>query len=313
MNKNGFMLIALLAVFSSAAFGVFGQDTKIIKKTEVTQNPDGTYTVIEYPVGKEVMVNLTPVTTVTGSTGIAHVMRTADGTKVMFDLTSVPAAATSMYAYAVDPSGVPTLLGPITVANGIAKAEFTTPLNQFMLVLSPTEGLTAIDTATPIFYRSALPSGYAVVPRRVSETRTVQVAPAVVSRETSAYEVPLLNVGTFGDTEREVKLKFTGELDGLEAKAYVKRGKGATKVRMHFDDMNKVPKNKRFTLWTYSPDGQYVKLGSVINSGKRDEAAIKSETALSDFGLFVTAEDTDVTIPTSKIYSVFTYTPPPSQ
>lgn len=283
------------------------------QNTVVTKNADGTYTVIEYPVGKEVMVNLTPVTTVTGSTGIAHVMRTADGTKVMFDLTSVPAAATSMYAYAVDPSGVPTLLGPITVANGIAKAEFTTPLNQFMLVLSPTEGLTAIDTATPIFYRSALPSGYAVVPRRVSETRTVQVAPAVVSRETSAYEVPLLNVGTFGDTEREVKLKFTGELDGLEAKAYVKRGKGATKVRMHFDDMNKVPKNKRFTLWTYSPDGQYVKLGSVINSGKRDEAAIKSETALSDFGLFVTAEDTDVTIPTSKIYSVFTYTPPPSQ
>ena len=82
---------------------------------------------------------------------------------------------------------------------------------------------------------------------------------------------------------------------------------------MHFDDMNKVPKNKRFTLWTYSPDGQYVKLGSVINSGKRDEAEIRSETTLTDFGLFVTAEEADVTVPTSRTYSVFTYTPPPSQ
>ena len=84
------------------------------------------------------------------------------------------------------------------------------------------------------------------------------------------------------------------------------RSKGVTKVRMHFDDMKKVPANKRFTLWTYSPDGQYTKLGHVINSGKRDEAVIKSETTLADFGLFITAEDADVTVPTSRIYSVFT-------
>jgi len=304
--KLGFACVLTLGLISAA----FAQD--VTKKTEVVQNADGSYTVIEYPVGKEVSLNLTPFTTVTGSTGVARVMRAADGTKVWVDLTGVPASTTSMYAYAVDPSGAPTLLGPVTITNGTAKAEFSTPMNQFMLVLSPTEGLTAIDTATPIFYRSALPSGYAVVPRRVSEKRVVAVAPSVINRDAAAgaYEVPLLNVGTFGDNEREVKMKFGGELDGLEAKAYIKRDKGATKVRMHFDDMNKVPKNKRFTLWTYSADGQYVKLGSVINSGKRDEAAIKSETALSDFGLFVTAEDADVMVPTSRTYSVFTYTPP---
>lgn len=291
-------------------FNVAAQDTK----KEVIQNADGSYTVIEYPVGKEVKINLSPITTVTGSTGYARVMRAGDGTKVWFDLSGIPATTTNMYAYAVDPAGVPTLLGPITVNNGIAKAEFSTPLNQFMLVVSPTEGLTAIDTATPVYYRSELPTGFAVVPRRVSENRVVAVAPSVVSREVAAtpagYEVPLLNVGTFGDSEREVKLKFGGELDGLEAKAYVKRAKGATKVRMHFDDMNKVPKGKQFTLWTYSPDGTYTKLGHVINSGKKDEAVIKSETALNDFGLFVTAEDAVVTVPTSRIYSVFTYTPP---
>ena len=300
--KFGIAVVFTLGMMLNA----FAQD----KKTEVIQNADGSYTVIEYPVGKEVTVNLTPVTTVTGSTGVARVMRAADGTKVWIDISGVPATTTNMYAYAVDPAGMPTLLGPITVTNGIAKAEFSTPMNQFMLVLSPTEGLTAIDTTTPVFYRSALPTGFAVVPRRVSENRVVAVAPSVVSREPMAYNVPLLNVGTFGDSEREVKLKFTGELDGLEAKAYIDREKGTTKVKMHFDDMNKVPKNKRFTLWTYSPDGQYTKLGHVINSGRKDEATIKSETALTDFGLFVTAEDADVAVPTSRIYSVFTYTPP---
>lgn len=310
-----FRLSLTLALATGVAMVGFAQDVKVTKKTEVIQNADGTWTVIEYPVGKEISINLTPVTTISGSTGVARVMRGTDGTKVWVDLTGVPSTTKTVYAYAVDPTGVPTLLGPISIENGIAKGEFSTPLNQFMLVLSPTEGLTAIDTATPVFYRSALPTGYAVVPRRVSENRTVAVAPAVISRDPaavveSAYNVPLLNVGTFGDDEREVKMKFTGELNGLEAKAYIKRGKGMTKVRMHFDDMNKVPKNKRFTLWTYAPDGTYTKLGHVINSGNRDEAAIKSQTALTDFGLFVTAEDADVTVPTSRVYSVFTYTPP---
>ena len=300
--KFGLALVFALGLVLSAAAQV--------TKTEVVQNADGSYTVIEYPVGKEVTVTLNPITTVTGSTGTARILRAADGTKVWVDLAGVPTTTTSMYAYAVDPAGVPTLLGPISITNGMAKAEFATPINQFMLVLSPTEGLTALDTATPIFYRSSVPSGFAVVPRRVSENRVVAVAPSVVSREGLSYEVPLLNVGTFGDSEREVKLKFGGELDGLEAKAYIKRAKGTTKVRMHFDDMNKVPKGKQFTLWTYSPDGQYTKLGTVVNTGKRDEAAIKSETALADFGLFVTAEDAAVTVPTSRIYSVFTYTPP---
>lgn len=315
MVFRNFKLSITAAFVFALVLDVAAQNVTVTKKTEVVQNPDGSYTVIEYPVGKEVKVTLSPITTVAGSTGYARVMRAADGTKVWVDLAGVPATTTSMYAYAVDPSGVPTLLGPIKVEGGVAKAEFSTPMNQFMLVLSPNEGLTAIDPTTPIFYRSDLPSGFAVVPRRVSEDRVVAVGPSIVSRDGMAttaagYEVPLLNVGTFGDAEREVKMKFGGELQGLEGKAYIKRAKGATKVRMHFDDMNKVPKNKRFTLWTYSPDGQYSKLGQVINSGKKDEAAIKGETALADFGLFVTAEDADVPSPTSRIYSVFTYTPP---
>jgi hypothetical protein len=70
--------------------------------------------------------------------------------------------------------------------------------------------------------------------------------------------------------------------------------------------MNKVPKDKRFVLWASTPDGQYTKLGQVLNSGKKDEAEIKSETSLPDFGLFMTVEDADVTVPSSTVYSTFT-------
>ena len=49
--------------------------------------------------------------------------------------------------------------------------------------------------------------------------------------------------------------------------------------------------------------------GQVINNGKREESEIRSETALADFGLFVTVESADVELPTSRVYSVFSVTP----
>src|SRR5688572_12271114 len=113
----------LMLGFSTFALA---QDT-VTKKVVV--HPDGTYTVIEYPVGKEVTVNLMPSATVVGGKGMARVMRSADGTKVWFDVSGLPATTTTTYAYAIDAAGVPTLLGPLTVTNGMATGEFTTPLN----------------------------------------------------------------------------------------------------------------------------------------------------------------------------------------
>ena len=297
MTKKFLRSVSVSAAMALFAAGAIAQDTK----KEVVVNSDGSYSVIEYPVGKEVMVTLTPATTVATAKGMAHVIRSADGTKVRFDVNGLPTTVTSYHAYAVDPTGTPTYLGPLTVTNGVAKAEFTTPMNQFMLVVSPNEGLTAIEP-TSVVFQSAVPTGYAVVPRRVSEGRVAQVAGDVRFR----YDVPMLNISTFPDTEREIKMKFSGELQGLEGKAYVDREKGTTKIRMKFDDMKKVPADKRFTLWTVSPDGKYTKLGQIINAGDRNEAEIKSETALTDFGLFITAEDADVNEPTSRIYTVFT-------
>ena len=298
MSKKFLRCAAMLAAIAAFAIVAAAQDTK----KEVIVNPDGSYTVIEYPVGKEVVVNLTPATTIRTSKGVARVMRSADGTKVWFDMSDLPATVTSYHAYAMDPTGAVTYLGPITTTNGIGKAEFSTKLGQFMLFVSPNEGLTAMSPNTVVF-TSAVPTGYAVIPRA-----TAAVAPVaeVAGDVRFKYEVPMLNISTFPDTEKEIKVKFGGDLSGLEGKAYVDREKGTTKVRMKFDDMKKVPAGKSFTLWTVSPDGQYTKLGTIVNGGKRNEAEIRSETSLTDFGLFITAEDADVTIPTSRVYSVFT-------
>lgn len=300
--------LALSLVFSGAAIAQNAPvTTTTTTKTEVVQNSDGSYSVIEYPVGKEVSVSLTPYA-IKDASGNARVLRTADGTKIWLDLANVTGDTSSFYAYAVDAMGMPTLLGPVMIENGAAKAEFSTPMNQFMLVLSPTEGLSTIDSSTAVVFRSNVPTGYAIVPRgdtlNGKEAKEKQVA--TTAEVASTYNVPLLNVPSFDNKTTEIRINFNGELQGLKGKAYIDpRKDGATQIKMRFDDMKMAPKEKRFVLWASSPDGKYTKLGQVINSGKRQESEIRSETALKDFGLFVTMEETDVTNPTGKVYSVF--------
>jgi len=276
--------------------------TTTVTKKDVVVHPDGSYTVIEYPVGKEVTVNLMPGSTLTGAKGVARVMRSADGTKVHVDLNGVTGDTSSVYVYSVDPSGMPTLLGPVSIANGTGMADFSTTSNQFMLVVSPTENLTAIDTSTPVYFRSELPKGYAIVPHRITgDTNAVARATNIGS----TYDVPMLNVPSFKGKTTEVRVNFGGDLKGLDGKAYLTPQGGKTQVKMRFGDMKKVPSNTRFVLWAASPDGTYTKLGQVVNTGSRDEGEIRSETALHDFGLFMTVEDADVPSPTGKVYSVF--------
>jgi hypothetical protein len=106
----------------------------------------------------------------------------------------------------------------------------------------------------------------------------------------------------------KLELKFGGEMSGLQAHAYLKPVGGKTQIRMTFDDLQKAPMNKRFVLWTYGPSG-YTKIGQVVHVGIKDTAEIRGETTLSDFGLLLTAEDTDVDRPTSTVYSTFTFVP----
>jgi len=311
MKLNG--AVALSVAFSTFAMA---QDTSVkttttttTTKTAVVQNADGTYSVVEYPVGKEVMVTLTP-NNLQGANGMARVMRTADGTKIWMDLNGITGDTKSFYAYAVDPSGTPSLLGPVMIQNGVAKAEFSTPMNQFMLVLSPNEGVTTFSNDVPVSFRSAIPTGYAVVPQAITSTGGGK-AVAATSEVASTYEVPMLNVPALNQgKDAEVRINFSGDLAGMKGKAYLTPTKdGVTKVKMRFDEMQKAPTNSRFILWASSPDGKYTKLGQVVNNGNREESEIRSETSMKDFGLFVTVEDKEVTQPTSRVYSVFSVTP----
>jgi hypothetical protein len=285
--------------------------TTTTTKSEVVQNPDGTYSVIEYPVNKEVVVDLTPMTSMSGAKGLARVMRMNDETTVNFDLSGVGTDATSYHAYTVDPTGAVTYLGPVNAEKGMAKAAFKTPLNQFMLVLSPNEGLTTIANDTPVVFRSAVPKGYAVVNNRTSSPISgddKQVAGT--QTVSSTYDVPLLGVSGFEKGETEIRVNFSGELEGLKGKAYLDNSKaGLTKIKMRFDDMKMAPKQKRYVLWAVSPTKEYTKIGQVINNGERAEAEIRGETALKDFGLLVTLEEKDVLQPSGKMYSTFSVNP----
>src|SRR5678816_856838 len=173
------------------ALVVNAQDTK------VTMNADGSYSVIEYPVGKEVTVNLMPVGSIR-SKGMARVMRMSDGTKVYFDLTGAPTDWTNVYAYAVDPMGAATFLGPITFSNGTGKAEFMTPGDQFMLVLSPKEGLTTYDPTGTYYFRSEVPACFKIMPRgnltRVSTMTTSNDSATMTTTTTTTYDVPMLGI-----------------------------------------------------------------------------------------------------------------------
>lgn len=294
----------ILKTIFASVFVLGTASLALAQGTVVTKNADGTYSVIEYPVGKDVTVHLLPSGSITGK-GIARVIRSADGTKVHFDLNGVPSTITSYYAYAVDPSGTPTLLGPITFTNGLATADFTTPMDQFELVLSPTEGLTGI-TGSNVVFMSDVPAGFTVVPRRVETATASGVAASTFVR----YEVPLLNIPSFREDAETLHLKFKDtEFNGLSAKAHIHHHGDRTTVRMDFDDLKKVPSNTRFILWAYSPDGTYTKLGHIYNSGKHDEMTIDTSTPLRDFGLLLTAEDADVALPTGKIWSTFTVVP----
>jgi hypothetical protein len=273
------VLLLSLAVVSS------GQE---VKKVTTVQNPDGTYTIVEYPVGKETMVTLTPVG-ITG-TGTATILRAADGTTIKVNLASLPADLTALNLYAVDPTGAVTLLGPIEVANGVGTFTATTPLSRFMLFTSPESALTAYDATTKVIFRSAVPTGLSVIPLSgpVGEQVAATVAP------TSEYSVPMLGIPSFkkGD-DTKMTINFSGAMEGARANIFIEPNKktNMTQVKMRFHDLKEAPKNTAYILWAVSPDNQFQNLGQIVNVKGRNEAEIASEVSFSDFGLFLTSEE----------------------
>jgi hypothetical protein len=311
MSKRLLSIAGAVALAFSAAAVASAQDTTkttttvTTQKTTSIQNPDGTYTIVQYPADKEVTVDLTPGTNITGARGLAKVLRHGDLTTINLDLASLPNDLSNFNVYAVDPMGKFTLLGPVTVANGAATQTFTTPMDKFMLVMSPANDLAAFDNNTPILFRSAVPDGLAVIPyahgdkvhavgETVAGTTTAITTPAgTVVSTTPAYNVPMLNIPTFNrGSDTQVKVNLAGEMTGSRVNFRVlPRKDGPTTIVARFHDLKDSPAGKRYILWAVSPDNKFIKLGQIVNTAHRNEAEIKSEVALSDFGLFITSEN----------------------
>jgi hypothetical protein len=285
----------------------FGQvQTTTVTKTQAVQNPDGTYTIVEYPVGKETIVTLNPVG-IPGGTGTATILRAADGTTIKVNLTGLPADMTALNLYAVDPTGAVTLLGPVTIASGVGTSTISTPLSRFMLFSSTEDALTAYNAETKVLFRSAVPQGLTVIPLAGATGETVaavaakgETMPAVTAPATE-YTVPMLGIPNFkkGD-DTKLKLDFSGPMEGARANIFIEPNKktNATEVRMVFHDLKEAPKNTTYILWAVSPDNQFQNLGQIVNVKGRNEAEIKSDVSFPDFGLLLTSEPLGATTTT---------------
>jgi len=292
MSRRLLYLAGCCALVAALASISFAQTTTVTTtQTQAVQNPDGTWTVIQYPTGKEVVVDFTPGTTFATAHGRAKIVRLADGTKIALDLSGLPADASALNLYAVDPFGKVTMLGPVTISNGVATQTFMTPLDKFMLVLSPDAGLTTYAPDTAFAFRSTVPEGFAVVPLS-SNASGEKVAATTTAGASTAYTAPMLNVASFhrGSTT-QIKTRLNGALTGARVNFNITpRKDGPTQVVARFHQLKNAPAGQAYVLWAVSPDNKYTKLGQVVNTGARNEAEIKSETTLSDFGLLVTLQ-----------------------
>src|SRR5438067_11390052 len=138
--------------------------SQVTTKVQTVQNPDGTYTIVEYPVGKETVVTLNPVG-ITGATARGTIIRDDNGTTIKLNLASLPADLTGLNIYAVDPTGAVTMLGPVEIANGVGTFTTTTPLSRLMLFASPDATLSAYDPNTNILFGRAVLSAFTATPR----------------------------------------------------------------------------------------------------------------------------------------------------
>ncbi len=302
MTKYPIRLLAVVILaFTTTAFAQDQTQTQTKTTTTTTttktvQNSDGSYTVIEYPAGKEVSVTLDPIS-ITGATGTATILRDDNGTRIKLNVTGMPADLSSLNLYAVDQTGTITPLGPITISNGMGELAATTPLSSFMLVASPEANLASYDANSKVFFRSGVPAGFAVIPYASRGERSgaavgERVAATTIAGATQAtsYRVPMLNISGFRK-DTHMKINFTGVMTGARANVSIEpRKDGPSEVRVKFHELKDAPSGQVYALWAVSPDNKFVKLGQIVNTAGRNEAEIRSETSLPDFGLLITME-----------------------
>ncbi len=306
----------LLALAGVAALGLLcaagparGQDSaEAPQATSASQATEADWTVVEYPEGREVVVELKPTALLPDARGTARVTRSGDGASITLEVSGLGEGAGGYHLYAIGHDGRVFPLGAVQTSRGAGTLSANTDLSRFMLVLSPEAGLAAVQAASAVAMRSVIPEGLAVVPRAggavaeeaasnaaaepmesAPDTATDDVADA---DDLSDYEVPLLGINSFRrGAETQLKSQLAGDLAGTRTAVYVKPLKGGeTQVKVRFNNLRQPENGARYVLWAVGPDKTYARLGQVDGPDRKLSAKIEARTVLRDFGLFITAE-----------------------
>jgi len=273
-----------------------------------TQNPEADWTVVEFPEGKEVVVELKQTGLLPGAGGAARVTRGGDETVITLDVSGLGDGAGGYHFYAVSHEGQVVPLGAVETSEGSGTLSAKTNLNRFMLILSTDSELTAVGDPTRVALRSAVPDGLAVVPRADGAATeevalnastapekskpNVGTAGAAEGGDNSEYDVPLLGITSLRrGAETQLKSHLAGDLAGTRTAVFVKPLKGGvTQIKVRFQNLKEPENVARYVLWAVAPDKTYTRLGEADRPDRRGAAKIDARTLLRDFGLFITAE-----------------------
>ena len=292
--------------------------------THVSAIPqDDTWTVIEYPEGQEVVVELKAGVATPEAKGTARVQRSAGETSISLDVSGVSG---DEGVYAVDSLGSASFLGTLTISNGAGTLNAKTALSKFMIVISPEADLNTVGSETKVSLRSTVPTGFNVVARERSEdatklestpitaepaTPTTDPAPANMETKAAAepseytpeYEVPLLGIGSLKrGASTNLRANFSGAFASSRASIVVKPLKnGPTQIKIRFNNFKESPEGTQYVLWQVGPDNSYTQLGHLIKTAKRGESIVDAEATLSDFGLLITFENAQVDKPAGSV------------
>jgi hypothetical protein len=276
---------------------------------------DDKWTVIEYPEGQEVAVALMPDASMPDASGRARVTRKGNETDISLDLSGLKGDKAIYQVYVVDSLGNATLLDTLIITDGAGSLNAKTPLSKFMIVVSPEANITTIASETSVTLRSSVPNGFTVVSREETsgdvESAEGESAEASASNSTMkpalmdppGYYAPLLGVGSLRrGANSTMRAILSSGFEGARANIVVKPLKnGHTQIKVRFTNLKAAPVGTQYLLWQAGPDNSYTRVGPLIQMGKRRESVIDAETALSDFGLFITLDDAEASTPAGGV------------
>ena len=278
-------------------------------------NQDDAWTVIEYPESQEVAVELKPGAAMPDAKANARVTRSGNETTVKLEVSGASGSENAHQVYAVDSLGNATLLGTLTITDGAGTLDAKTALSKFMIVISPEDGLTAIGAETKVSFRSAVPEGFAVVPREakdevtstdvtssspvepnISNDEAQPTAPAVVE-----YDVPLIDLASLKRSSK-LRVKLASEFGNAKATAVITPQKnGSTRITIRFTNLKEIPEGTQYILWQVGQDNSYTPLGHLSPAAKKGDSIITAETSASDLGLLITFENADASRPAGSM------------